>query len=110
MTKTKSAACNFVLVSFFIYIQLFSFFSIIREDLTNVDMSQIRNSDIDSEHFSPDKTNFIIKSPTNKSIKVFKDLHFVLSYAKYKRIPMANDSSDQGTDHDASYSKLKFII
>lgn len=72
-------------------------------------MSEIRNSDIDSEHLSPDKTVGTIKSPIRKSIKVFKDLHFVISYAKYKRIPMTNDS-DQSTDHDASYSKLKINL
>jgi len=82
-------------------------FDLIREDLTTVNMSQNRNTDIDSEHLSPDKTARTVKSPISKSIKVFKDLHFVLSYAKYKRIPMTTDS-EQGTDHDASYNTSFF--
>jgi len=70
-----------------------------REDLTNVNMAQLKNSDIDSEYSSPDKISRTVVSPPNKSIKLFENLHFIISYSKYKRIPMANDS-DQGTDHE----------
>lgn len=81
-------------------------FSHIREDLTTVNMYQLRNSDVDSEHSSPDKTPCIMMSPVNK-IKLFNGLHFVLSYAKYKRIPMHD--SDQGTDNEFSLRKLIII-
>jgi len=81
-------------------------FSHIREDLTTVNMNQLKNSDIDSEHSSPDKTQSIMMSPINK-IKIFKDLHFVLSYAKYKRIPMHD--SDQGTDNEFLLRKSTII-
>ncbi|XP_060836093.1 uncharacterized protein LOC132918692 [Rhopalosiphum padi] len=70
-----------------------------REDLTNVNMAQLKNSDIDSEYSSPDKINRTVVSPPNKSIKLFENLHFIISYSKYKRIPMANDS-DQCTDNE----------
>lgn len=68
-------------------------------------MNQLKNSDIDSEHSSPDKNlQSVTKEPlVTKSIKVFKDLHFVLSYAKYKRIPMLD--SDQGSDNEFSLRK-----
>lgn len=72
-------------------------------------MHQLRNTDIDSEHSTPEKCNVIIKTPPNKSAKVFKDLHFVLSYAKYKRIPMCNDS-DHSTDNEWSLSKFTIIV
>jgi len=84
-------------------------FSHIREDLTNVNMAQLKNSDIDSEHSSPDKINRTIVSPTNKSTKLFENLHFIISYSKYKRIPMSNDS-DQGTDSGLNQRKFKTKI
>ncbi|XP_027841862.1 uncharacterized protein LOC114123171 [Aphis gossypii] len=74
-------------------------FDHVREDLTNVNMAQLKNSDIDSEYSSPDKINRTVVSPPNKSIKIFENSHFIISYSKYKRIPMSNDS-DQGTDHE----------
>ncbi|CAH1721580.1 unnamed protein product [Aphis gossypii] len=74
-------------------------FDHVREDLTNVNMAQLKNSDIDSEYSSPDKINRTVLSPPNKSIKIFENSHFIISYSKYKRIPMSNDS-DQGTDHE----------
>lgn len=85
-------------------------FSYIREDLSTVNMHQLRNTDIDSEHSTPDKCNHrVVKTSPNKSTKVFKDLHMVLSYAKYKRIPMCNDS-DQSTDNELSLSKFTIIV
>lgn len=84
------------------------FFSHVREDLTNVNMSQLKNSDIDSEHSSPDKISRVIVSPVNKSLTLFKNLHFIISYAKYKRIPMSNDS--EGTDNDNHQRKFKIAL
>lgn len=95
---------------FFELIFILKCFSHIREDLTNVNMSQLRSSDIDSEHSSPDKINRIVKSPIDKSKKVFTGLNFVLSYAKYKRMPMTNDSDPGNTDNELPTSKLKLII
>lgn len=74
-------------------------FDHVREDLTNVNMAQLKNSDIDSEYSSPDKSSRTVVSPPNKSIKIFENSHFIISYSKYKRIPMSNDS-DQGTDYE----------
>lgn len=70
-------------------------------------MHQLRNTDIDSENSSPDKVDCETITP-NKSLEVFKDLHMVLSYAKYKRIPMCSDS-DQSVDNELSLSELKTI-
>lgn len=82
----------------------------LREELNAVNMRQLRNTDIDSEHSTPDKCNHrVVKTPPNKSTKVFKDLHVVLSYAKYKRIPMCNDS-DQSTDNELSLSKFTIFV
>lgn len=55
-------------------------------------MKKFKYSDIDSEHSSPDQVKHIIKSPIDKSIQVFKDLYFVLSYAAFKRTPTCNAS------------------
>lgn len=71
-------------------------------------MSQLRSSEIDSEHSTPEKGGICgIKSPNSKSIQIFKDLHFILSYAKFKRTPMV----DSDVDHDSEFSlrKLKII-
>jgi len=73
-------------------------FSHVREDLTNINLAQLKNSDIDSEHSSPDKISSAVVSPSAKSIKLFENLHFIVSYSKYKRIPMTNDSD--GTDSE----------
>jgi len=87
---------------------LFSF-SHVREDLTNVNLAQLKNSDIDSEHSSPDKVTSAAVSPTAKPIKLFENLHFIVSYSKYKRIPMSNDS-DQGTDNEINQRKYTLKI
>lgn len=84
-------------------------YSHVREDLTNVNMAQLKNSDIDSEYSSPDKISRTVVSPPNKSIKLFENSHFIISYSKYKRIPMSNDS-DQGTDHEINQRKYKIKI
>lgn len=68
-------------------------------------MSQLRSSDIDSEHSTPEKGISGIKSPNSKSIQIFKDLHFILSYAKFKRIPMV----DSDVDHDSEFSLRKLL-
>lgn len=73
-------------------------FSHVREDLTSVNLAQLKNSDIDSEHSSPDKISSAVVSPSTKSMKLFENLHFIVSYSKYKRIPMTNDSD--GTDSE----------
>lgn len=83
-------------------------FSHVREDLTNVNLAQLKNSDIDSEHSSPDKVSSAAVSPT-KPIKLFENLHFIVSYSKYKRIPMSNDS-DQGTDNEINQRKYTLKI
>lgn len=72
-------------------------------------MHKLRNTDIDSEHSSPEAASISheVKS-SGKTIQVFKDLHMILSYAKYKRIPMCNDS-DQSTDNELSLSEFKII-
>jgi hypothetical protein len=72
-------------------------------------MAQLKNSDIDSEYSSPDKISRTVVSPPNKSIKLFENLHFIISYSKYKRIPMANDS-DQCTDNEINQRKYKIKI
>lgn len=70
-------------------------------------MGQLKSSDIDSEHSSPDKISRVIKSPIDKSKKVFTGLNFVLSYAKYKRIPMANDSDLSSTENENNLALSK---
>lgn len=62
-------------------------------------MGQLRNSEIDSEHSSPEKHDSPFKVPINDKIKVFANLHFIVSYAKFKRIPTC-DESDQSTDSE----------
>ncbi|XP_022165129.1 uncharacterized protein LOC111030092 isoform X2 [Myzus persicae] len=82
-------------------------FDHVREDLTNVNLAQLKNSDIDSEHSSPDKISSAVVSPTTKPVKLFENLHFIVSYSKYKRIPMSNDS-DQGTDNEINQHSQYF--
>lgn len=72
-------------------------------------MGQLRNSEIDSEHSSPEKNDSLFKIPVNDNIKVFENLHFIISYAKFKRIPTCNDS-DQSTDSEVLKSWLKKMI
>ncbi|XP_003246625.1 uncharacterized protein LOC100168759 isoform X2 [Acyrthosiphon pisum] len=81
-------------------------FDHVREDLTNVNLSQLKNSDIDSEHSSPDKICSKVVSPSAKSIKIFENLHFIVSYSKYKRMPMANESD--GTDSEINQRSRYF--
>ncbi|XP_060877211.1 uncharacterized protein LOC132950036 isoform X2 [Metopolophium dirhodum] len=81
-------------------------FDHVREDLTNVNLAQLKNSDIDSEHSSPDKISSAVVSPSAKSIKLFENLHFIVSYSKYKRIPMTNDSD--GTDSEINQHSRYF--
>lgn len=75
----------------------------------NVNLAKLKNSDIDSEHSSPDKITSAVVSPPAKSIKLFENLHFIVSYSKYKRIPMTNDS-DQGTDNEINQREYTIKI
>ncbi|XP_050547040.1 TP53-binding protein 1-like isoform X2 [Daktulosphaira vitifoliae] len=75
-------------------------FDHIREELTTVDMFHLKDSQIDSDHSSVEKSPIKIDcNESTKIVKVFSNLSFVISYSKYKRRPMPNDS-DQSSDNE----------
>lgn len=66
----------------------FFFFSLIRENLHSINTNKLLHSGIDTDHQSPSDSNEKCVTPNSKNepdFKPLKDLHFVITYAKFKR-------------------------
>ncbi|XP_050428098.1 TP53-binding protein 1-like [Adelges cooleyi] len=71
-----------------------------REDVCTIDMSKLNDSQIDSEYSSAESVTKIDCNENTKIKKVFSNLNFVITYSKYKRRPMPDDSDKSSEDND----------